>query len=89
MPTGTLKLQARLSAGFRVWIVGDIHGHLATFRALIHRLDLDKDDRVVLLGDMIDRGPDSAGVIDYVRNHPQIIAIKKEIANRWQLDRAG
>ena len=50
-------LQARLSAGFRVWIVGDIHGHLATFRALIHRLDLDKDDRVVLLGDMIDRGP--------------------------------
>ena len=69
-------LQARLSAGSRVWIVGDIHGHLATFRALIHRLDLDKDDRVVLLGDMIDRGPDSAGVIDYVRNHPQIIAIK-------------
>lgn len=69
-------LQARLSAGSRVWIIGDIHGHLATFRALIHRLDLSDGDRVVLLGDMIDRGPDSAGVIEYVRSHPQIVAIK-------------
>ena len=69
-------LQARLSAGSKVWVVGDIHGHLATFRALIHRLNLEDGDRVVLLGDMIDRGPDSAGVIEFIRNHPQIVAIK-------------
>ena len=69
-------LQARLSTGAKIWIVGDIHGHLATFRALIHRLKLRDEDRVVLLGDMIDRGPNSAGVIEYVKNHPQIIAIK-------------
>jgi serine/threonine protein phosphatase 1 len=42
----------------------------------MHRLKLGEEDRVVLLGDMIDRGPDSAGVIEYVREHPQIIAIK-------------
>lgn len=69
-------LQARLFAGNQVWVVGDIHGHLATLRALMHRLKLGKEDRVVLLGDMIDRGPDSAGVIEYIREHPQIIAIK-------------
>ena len=33
-------LEARLSAGNRVWVVGDIHGHLRTLRALIHRLSL-------------------------------------------------
>ena len=69
-------LQARIFAGNRIWVVGDVHGHLGTLRALIHRLNLDKDDRVVLLGDMIDRGPDSAGVIEYIREHPQIHAIK-------------
>ena len=69
-------LQARIIAGNRVWVVGDIHGHLATLRALMHRLNLGEEDRVVLLGDMIDRGPDSAGVIEYIREHPQILAIK-------------
>ena len=69
-------LQARIVAGNQVWVVGDIHGHLGTLRALMHRLKLGEEDRVVLLGDMIDRGPDSAGVIEYVREHPQILAIK-------------
>ena len=39
--------------------------------ALIHRLRLEEEDRVVLLGDLIDRGPDSTGVVEYVREHPQ------------------
>ena len=69
-------LQARIVAGNRVWVVGDIHGHPGTLRALVHRLRLGEEDRVVLLGDLIDRGPDSAGVVEYVREHQQIIAIK-------------
>jgi len=69
-------LQSRLDDGRKVWAIGDIHGHLGTFRALIHRLRLDPEDRVVCLGDMIDRGPDSAGLIDYIRSHPQIICLK-------------
>ncbi len=69
-------LQGRLDEGRKVWAIGDVHGHLGTFRALIHRLRLDPEDRVVCLGDMIDRGPDSAGLIDYIRSHPQIICLK-------------
>ncbi len=69
-------LQGRLDEGRNVWAIGDIHGHLGTFRALMHRLKLDPEDRVVCLGDMIDRGPDSAGVVDYIRSHPQIICLK-------------
>lgn len=69
-------LQGRLDQGRKVWAIGDVHGHLGTFRALIHRLKLDPEDRVVCLGDMIDRGPDSAGLVDYIRSHPQIICLK-------------
>ena len=69
-------LQGRLDEGRNVWAVGDIHGHLGTFRALVHRLKLGVEDRVVCLGDMIDRGPDSAGLIDYIRSHPQIVCLR-------------
>ena len=69
-------LQARIEDGHKVWAVGDIHGHLATFRALVHRLNLSNEDRIVCLGDMIDRGPDSAGLIEYIRSDSRIICIK-------------
>ena len=69
-------LQSRIDDGHKVYVVGDIHGHLATFRALIHRLNLSEDDRVICLGDMIDRGPDSAGVIKLIRSDERIICIK-------------
>lgn len=46
--------------------IGDIHGGVHTFRALLDRLDLQKSDRLYLLGDYIDRGPDSKGVLDII-----------------------
>ena len=69
-------LQSRIDDGHRVYVIGDIHGHLATFRALLHRLNLRKEDRVVCLGDMIDRGPNSAGVMKLIRSDERIICIK-------------
>lgn len=46
--------------------IGDIHGGAQTFRTLLDRLDLQKGDRLYLLGDYIDRGPDSKGVLDII-----------------------
>ena len=69
-------LQARLDQGHNVWAVGDIHGHLGTFRALVHRLKLGDEDRIICLGDMIDRGPDSAGLIEFIRSDNRIICLK-------------
>jgi len=75
-PSLEADLQARLDDGHRLYVVGDVHGHLATFRALLHRLNLGPEDRVVCLGDMIDRGPNSAGLVDLLRSHPQVICLK-------------
>lgn len=60
-------------AGERYYVIGDIHGRLDLFEAMIEAIEA--DDRahararshVVLLGDLIDRGPDSAGVIAAAR----------------------
>ena len=75
-PSLEADLQNRLEQGHRIFVVGDVHGHLATFRALLHRLQLKPEDRVICLGDMIDRGPNSAGVVNLLRSHPQLICIK-------------
>lgn len=50
----------------RTIAIGDIHGCARTFWRLINRLDLEKTDLLVLLGDYIDRGPDSKGVINFI-----------------------
>lgn len=60
-------------SGQRVYAVGDIHGRLDLFEALIEAIERDDDTAgtaattVILLGDLVDRGPDSAGVIRRAR----------------------
>lgn len=75
-PSLEADLQSRIEDGHKIYVMGDIHGHLATFRALLHRLDLGPEDRLICLGDMIDRGTDSAGVIKLIRSDSRIICIK-------------
>lgn len=48
----------------RLIAVGDLHGCLTAFDALLGELCLGDDDVLVTLGDYVDRGPDSQGVID-------------------------
>jgi predicted phosphodiesterase len=53
----------------RLIAIGDIHGCHLEFAELLARLELTKDDRLVLLGDLVNRGPDSNKVIDLAREH--------------------
>jgi serine/threonine protein phosphatase 1 len=48
------------------YAIGDIHGGVKTFRALLNKIVLGRDDRLYLLGDYVDRGPDSKGVLDTI-----------------------
>lgn len=49
-------------------IVGDTHGCLAEFDTLLEKLSYDSThDRLILLGDLIDRGPDSEGMVKRAR----------------------
>ncbi|TWU00257.1 Serine/threonine-protein phosphatase 1 [Botrimarina colliarenosi] len=48
----------------RLIAIGDIHGCSAALRALLEVIDLQEEDRLVTLGDYVDRGPDSRGVLD-------------------------
>jgi serine/threonine protein phosphatase 1 len=64
-------------AGCRAYAIGDVHGRLDLLEDLLALIEADNAARgpaktwVALLGDLIDRGPDSAGVIErFVSNPP-------------------
>jgi serine/threonine protein phosphatase 1 len=58
-----------LSPDHRVYAIGDVHGRIDLLEALLARIEADSARRprsdvlVLLLGDLIDRGPDSAAVV--------------------------
>ena len=51
----------------RLIAIGDIHGCHIEFAELLERLELGEGDRLILLGDLVNRGPDSCKVIDLAR----------------------
>ena len=61
------NIQNAIDSGENVWVLGDVHGYYNTLESLLKSLELKRDDVVVLLGDLIDRGPRSAQVVKYVR----------------------
>ncbi|MCS6929420.1 MAG: serine/threonine protein phosphatase [Saprospiraceae bacterium] len=48
------------------YFIGDVHGCKRTLEQLLARLDIRPGDKAVFLGDLIDRGSDSKGVIDTI-----------------------
>jgi serine/threonine protein phosphatase 1 len=48
------------------WVIADVHGFRQTLEALIDQLHLSKQDQLFFLGDYISRGPEPAGVLDYI-----------------------
>ncbi|MDB5698735.1 MAG: serine/threonine protein phosphatase [Alphaproteobacteria bacterium] len=65
----------RGAAGARAYAIGDIHGRLDLLDLLLRRIDEDRAARptkksfIIFLGDLIDRGPDSAGVVERLRQY--------------------
>ena len=57
------------SGGLRTYAIGDVHGHREKLARALDRIEADRvrtgdeDAPLVLLGDLVDRGPDSAGVV--------------------------
>ena len=52
----------------QTFAIGDLHGDLTALRRLFGQLPkLDATDTLVFLGDYVDRGPNSAGVVHFLR----------------------
>jgi hypothetical protein len=79
----------------RLFAIPDIHGRkdllerlMATLKSQ-HALDLTQD-KIIILGDMIDRGPDSKGVLDICRqlkeDHPANVVVLRGNHEQFMID---
>lgn len=65
------KRIARNQHGGRDYIAGDLHGTLTRFMAALHGTGFDPDagDRLFLVGDLVDRGPESDQMLTLLEQH--------------------
>lgn len=77
--------------GRRYYAIGDIHGRLDLYEAMIAAIEDEIarapgfDCRIVLLGDLVDRGPDSAGVVERTRRWQQTRKVRVLAGNHEEM----
>ena len=62
-------------------IIGDVHGCFGELTSLLKELDPKGDDHVYFIGDLIDKGPDSIGVINLVADLREKCIVSLVIGN--------
>lgn len=73
----------------RTFAIGDIHGDRQALDTLLERLPaLEAEDTLVFLGDYVDRGPDSRGVVERVMRLPQetparVVTLRGNHEDKW------
>ena len=60
-----------------IYLVGDVHGCADELDRLLEtELAVDDDDLVVFVGDLVRKGPDSAGVVERVRETEHLLTVR-------------
>jgi hypothetical protein len=59
----------------RTFLIGDIHGCYAELLDLLERAGLSGDDRIIALGDIVDRGPETPQVLDFFRDRLSALSL--------------
>lgn len=74
----TEGIEAEIIVERPLYVIGDIHGRLDLLDAMLERIYAERatdEADIVVLGDMIDRGPDSFGVLDRLRELTDVICL--------------
>jgi bis(5'-nucleosyl)-tetraphosphatase (symmetrical) len=70
----------------RTIFIGDVHGCIDEFRELVDKLELSQEDRVVCLGDFMDRGPAPVACVRFARERgfESLLANHEDSHLRWR-----
>ncbi len=73
----------------KTFVIGDVHGCFFELQKLLDKIGPSSEDRIIFLGDLVDRGPGSPEVVGYIMNHPRTCMSVvgnhelKHIHNHW------
>ena len=57
------------------YVIGDIHGEADRFHAMLEKIHFSEEDTLILLGDVIDRGPDGIALLLEIMEMPNVIML--------------
>lgn len=57
------------------YVMGDIHGEADRFHAMLEKIHFSEEDTLILLGDVIDRGPDGIALLLEIMEMPNVIVL--------------
>jgi serine/threonine protein phosphatase 1 len=90
-PATSQTRPGRIPAGQRVYAIGDVHGCLDHVLQLARAIEHDDAERspaqttVIFLGDLIDRGPQSAMVLEFVREWAKERTVRVLMGNHEEM----
>ena len=59
-----------------IYVVGDVHGCRATLERFLAQIDFTPSDLLVFVGDLVRKGPDSRGVLEFLREQENAISVR-------------
>lgn len=59
----------------KTYVISDVHGCYEQFIQLIEKINFSDDDRLILLGDLVDRGPSGCQLLRYIMQKSNIYPI--------------
>lgn len=71
-----------------IYVVGDVHGCVRELSLLVETLDPGPNDLVLFVGDLVRKGPDSKGVVEFVRRHDNMRSVRGNNEDKLITDRA-
>ena len=60
----------------RIFVISDLHGQFALLQLLLERIQFNDNDELFILGDIMDRGPNSIDIYYFVKCMPNIHLLK-------------
>ena len=57
------------------YVMGDIHGEADRFHAMLKMIGFSEEDTLIILGDVIDRGPDGIALLLEIMDMPNVIML--------------
>jgi serine/threonine protein phosphatase 1 len=85
-----VEAPGRIPDGMSIYAIGDVHGRADLLKQLLEQIEADyrrrspRDVRIIQLGDLIDRGPDSADVVELCIAHDWGMATPTFIAGNHE-----
>lgn len=66
MSDNAIVIRPEFAPGRRIIAISDIHGNLPFLQNLLRKIHFTKEDILILLGDMLEKGPDNLALASYI-----------------------